>query len=215
MQLNDLTGKRFGRLIVNGRALGRADKQTYWNCTCDCGSSHVVNGRHLKSGEVGSCGCLMREMTLAGRHRTHGKSRTPTYNCWAAMISRCGNPNNQDYADYGGRGISVCDRWLSFENFLTDMGEKPVGRYSIDRRRNSEGYKPGNCRWATPVEQSNNRRSSRIVIWDGASQTLAELVRAKGASYSRTMNRIRSGWSLEAAICTPPDLNKVNTGVRS
>lgn len=141
--------------------------------------------------------------------RSHRKSRTPEYKNWCGMRARCLNPNNEDYANYGGRGVTIWPAWQNFEVFLADMGPRPSPSHSIDRRDNDGHYEPTNCRWAAPVEQSNNRRSNHIVIWDGVTQTLAELVRAKGASYTRTMNRIRRGWSLEAAINTPPNLNKV------
>ncbi|MDB5607739.1 MAG: hypothetical protein JWP25_4639 [Bradyrhizobium sp.] len=140
---------------------------------------------------------------------------TPEYKNWCGMRARCLCPTNADYANYGGRGITICPTWEDFQTFLRDMGPRPSPKHSLDRRDNAGNYEPANCRWAVPVEQSNNRRSNRIVVWNGIPQTLAELVRAQGASYTRTMNRLRRGWTLEAAVKTPPDVNKINIGLRS
>lgn len=144
----DITGKRFGRLLVL-QWHSTKQKSAYWECECVCGTVKTIRGSHLRDGRIVSCRCC--------QNVTHGKTDTPTYYTWSAMIQRCGNPKNPSYCWYGARGIKVCRRWLKFENFLADMGEKPSGT-SIDRVNNNKGYSPGNCRWATPKEQTNNQR---------------------------------------------------------
>ncbi len=157
----DMRGRLYGDLFVVGRqgsSKGKSGAAT-WQCAClCCGEKRVVLGSNLSRGKATGCDWKRREANV-----THGHSRprrTPTYGTWTAMRKRCMNPKDKYYADYGGRGITVCARWLSFENFLADMGERPAGR-SIDRIDNARGYEPGNCRWATAREQRANQRAPR------------------------------------------------------
>jgi len=160
MKSRDLTGKTFGRLTAI-LISSRIKKRVKWLCRCSCGNEVEVRGSSLTDGNTASCGCLIREsMSRVGKsNRTHGMSRTPEYRAWARMIHRCYEPADIKYHLYGGRGITVCERWrYSFENFLSDMGSKPSHDLSLDRRESDGNYEPSNCRWATDSEQNKNRR---------------------------------------------------------
>lgn len=159
----DLSGQVFGRLTVLSRATVRLKGNAVWVCRCSCGTEKEVRGTHLRNGDVKSCGCArgMSGRSNLKSRSTHGMTGTSTHNAWRSLKSRCENPNSDDYAEYGGRGIKVCERWQSFGNFLADMGVRPLGT-SIDRVDVNGNYEPGNCRWATATEQSRNRRSCRL-----------------------------------------------------
>lgn len=161
--LSDLIGSRFCRLLVQSRADNR-DGKTTWLCLCDCGNEITVPAARLQAGGTKSCGCLAKEYRKGNQaRRSHGHAganRSRAYNSWSGMFQRCENPNCEKYPDYGGRGIIVCKRWQTFENFYADMGDPPVG-HTLDRRNNDGNYEPGNCRWATVKVQQNNRRVSK------------------------------------------------------
>ncbi|WP_144440078.1 hypothetical protein [Methylobacterium sp. AMS5] len=150
-----MSGERFGKLTVIERD-GNIGPAAAWKCRCDCGSELTTTGNRLRRGKVQSCGCISIELRSEKR-RTHGKTHDRTYTSWQMMRNRCLNPDAENYSYYGGRGITICARWDSFENFLADMGERPPNK-TLDREDTNGNYEPDNCRWATPVQQAQNRR---------------------------------------------------------
>lgn len=192
-----MIGNRFSRLLVTAT---EGDGRHLWCiCRCDCGGLSRVRATSLRNGNTRSCGCLRRDV-VKDRSKSHGLHGTPEYRCWKTMRQRCTNPRNPKYPSYGGRGITVCERWNSFEMFVADMGPRPSPRHSIDRINNDLGYSPENCRWASEKSQARNRRSSRVVTCNGESRTVAEWSELTGMNRYKITGRLRLGWSPEAAL---------------
>jgi len=206
VKLNDLSGRKFGRWTVLAVAKG-ADARPYvrWMCVCDCGNTKYVAKSSLLNGESQSCGCLRREVKT--KATTHGLSRTVEYTVWKNMLSRCNNPKNKAYSNYGERGIQVCDSWQSFEVFLSDMGERPEG-LTLERDDNNANYSKENCRWASRQDQqSNTRRTVRITAND-VTRTLAEWASVTGLSCTTIAYRLRKGVSPELAVTLAPKVGR-------
>lgn len=196
----DLTGQQYGKWLVQARATQQLHGKPAWECLCECGATKVVAGSVLRMGESTSCGCYQKELAaknLGDAVRKHGQHNTPEYFRWLALKSRCTNPNNPRYADYGGRGITVCQRWMdSFEAFIEDVGERPSTEHSIDRIDNDKGYEVTNVRWATKQEQANNRRTNVEVTYNGETKTLAAWAREVGITPEGVAYRHKHGRSL-------------------
>lgn len=198
----DLTGQRFGRLVAIAPG-GKGERGcTLWRCICDCGNIKNFRSGNLKNKHTRSCGCLKVE--LAGNQgKTHGMSGTKTYGIWRSIKTRCLDSNSPYYHYYGGRGITICDRWIeSFENFLADMGEAPEG-LSIDRINNNGSYEPGNCRWATALEQAENRNSAVLITFKSQTQSQSNWEKELGFKRGTLAMRLSRGWSIEEALTTP------------
>lgn len=198
----DLTGQKFGRLTVIGMAATKQKSgETNWTCRCDCGSPRTVASYKLRSGRTQSCGCLMREQ-VGQRNTSHGMFGTRIYRIWTGMMTRCTNERSENYANYGGRGIRVCERWKKFENFYADM----IGTYrddlSIDRIDSNGDYCPENCRWETATRQIRNRRITTILEFNGRTQSLADWADELAIPLGTLRERLRRGWSTERALTT-------------
>jgi hypothetical protein len=202
--VNPLTGRRFGKLLVLERAGSDKDHRALWLCACECGERKVVSGKSLTSGNTTTCGCgkqLAMATARAARRPPHPAARKRAYSIWGGMLSRCSDPKNPQFKNYGGRGITVCAQWLEFECFLADMGLPPDG-LSIDRVDNDRGYEPGNCRWATAKEQARNKRTNVFVEFNGERLTVQEWAARLGSQHTALRRRLKL-WGVELALTTP------------
>lgn len=187
-------GARFNRLTVLERDFDKV-RRVHWKCICDCGIHISAAACDVKSGHTKSCGCANQESRVINNTK-HGKNRTPTYVVWSNMLARCTNPNLRDYKNYGGRGITICDQWRTFEGFFADMGERPDG-LTLERIDVDGNYDPANCKWATPKEQANNWRKSIRATYMGKSYTAMQLSEMLNVSHERVVwaiKRYREGW---------------------
>lgn len=214
----DLTGRRFGRLVV----LAFAERITHpcgatglkWKCRCDCGVEKSINGEPLRSGRVVSCGCHRRQAATIHR-RTHGCSTTLEYKRWRDMRNRCNREKTSAFKRYGARGIKVCQRWNdSFEAFLADMGLCPSPDHQIERKDNDGPYSPENCAWATRIEQANNKRTTVWLEIDGQRKPLNDWSRQTGVPSNVIHKRIKRGWSHKDAAFLSNGTVKVSVAER-
>lgn len=203
-------GQRFGRWTVLRKAPMRSHWRSYWFCVCDCGTEREIRQESLQNGKSASCGCLHREISTK-KLTTHGMVGSPEYSSWESMRARIKNPNNVAYHYYGGRGLTICAYWLeSFQNFYADMGPRPAG-LSIERLNNDGGYWCGhcqecaangqtaNCVWATREQQLNNRRTTKLITFQGRTQTVTQWAREIGIHKNTLAYRV-TNWSVEEAL---------------
>lgn len=188
----DLTGRQFGRLTALQECGRRKHHGPMWLCRCTCGTEKIVPGVRLRTGVTRSCGCLLRDSRTIPRFIKHGKYGSRVRSIWNGMIQRCSNPRRKGWENYGGRGITVCERWKSFPNFYADMGDPPDGT-SLDRVDSDGNYEPGNCRWATRTEQGANRRGNLLVTFEGKAQVLSAWATELRMSRWTLYNRYRRG----------------------
>ena len=204
----NIVGEKYSRLTVTKEAepyySPKGRKCRMYECLCDCGNTITVRGSDLRSGRTQSCKCLNKEILTETKFK-HGRTRANdrTYCSWSDMKYRCDSSNCSNYHNYGGRGITYCEAWADFENFLADMGECPPNK-SIDRIDVDGNYEPDNCQWATEEEQANNRRNNHLLTYQGKTQTLSQWARELGFTVQLIKDRInRYGWSVEEALSTP------------
>ncbi len=205
-KFRDLTGEVYNHFTVLGYAGKRAlpSQLRTWYVQCECGTIKVVEATNLKRGSIKSCGCKKFHYNSIA-HKSHGMSMSSEFFAWHNMKARCYNPSESGYSHYGGRGITVCERWIgSFENFFEDMGPKPSPEHSIDRINVNGNYDPSNCRWATSKQQGRNTRFNRIITFMGESKCMAEWAETFGLSAGIIGQRLSRGWSVEESISTPP-----------
>lgn len=201
MKPHDLTGRRFGKLVVLNRGINNAYGKSRWLCRCDCGTEKLVTGSVMVRGEARSCGCLRIEVPAIVNYKHGHSAGTPTYRSWQSMTARTTNPNNPNFHKYGAIGIGVCKRWRSFTLFLVDMGERPP-HTTLDRIDNSKGYEPSNCRWATPKQQAKNSSNPRLITFNGITRNVSEWAEHIGIAMTTLLERLEK-WPLEEALTTP------------
>lgn len=204
----DISGQRFGLLTVVEPAGVRRYKTgmaVYFRCRCDCGNETLAQRSNLRRATV-SCGCTNLSRGTVGKAGT----KHVLYVVWRKMLERCYSESSPDYENYGGRGIAVCERWRTgsgddggLDCFIADMGERPSGGFSLERRDNNKGYEPDNCRWANRSEQGRNKRNNVLLTFDGRTQPLSTWCEELSLPYFTTRRRLGLGWSVERAFTEP------------
>ena len=210
--LQDLTNRRFGRLVVIHREadqiLPSGYKNVMWKCRCDCGREIITRSKSLLHGVTQSCGCLVKDL-LSQRAGKHYKSGTRLYAIWDSMRERCNNPNNHSYKNYGGRGITIVSEWDDYEKFYEwaissgyDETAKR-GLCTLDRINVNGCYSPENCRWATIKKQSNNKRNTILLTYNNTTCSLSEWAEQVNIKYQTLWRRYKAGWNVEKILNTP------------
>lgn len=200
----DVTGQRFGKWTANRRSQTKLYKNhVAYECRCDCGTERLVSVNLLLKGYTASCGCTNITATKLANTK-HGLWKHRLHGTWRSMKERCYNPNQVNYHRYGGRGITVCERWHKVENFIADNEHLALPGTSLDRIKNDLPYGPDNCKWSTPLEQANNRQDNVTLEFRGRTQTISEWARELGMFEHTLRKRIQdSKWSVEKALTTP------------
>lgn len=199
--VGSFVGQTFGDLVVIADAERSIHRNLQVIARCICGSKKKFIVRHLILGSTKSCGCRRIKLNRIAR-TTHGLTGSGAYQSWSGMKTRCTNKNSANFKDYGGRGILMCARWQSFENFYADMGPRPKGM-TLDRIDNNGHYSPGNCRWATKSEQNSNTRHCTVITVQGKSMTITQWSRAMNIPRTAIHARLMRGWSAERAVTEP------------
>lgn len=211
MNAKDLTGQKFGRLVVLARSGKTNDRHAAWLCRCDCGEEKVVSGVNLRRGITQSCGCLNKEIN-SQKVKTHGMTRTRLYEEWKGIKFRCYNPKCAEYDRYGGRGITICPEWLhSFESFRDwALANGYQDNLTIERKDNDGPYNPDNCQWITHKDQQRNRSNNRRITYNGETKTLSQWAEETGIPYSTLRARLDHGWSIERSLLTSVDKTRAH-----
>lgn len=206
----DLSGERYSRLTVvayAGNARIGTKLKSVWVCRCSCGVYIIANTNALRSGNTKSCGCLKHDHLGPITHglAKHDGTRPGEYSVWLGIRRRCNNPRTPEYKNYGGRGIRLDKRWNDFPRFLKDVGPRPSPAHTIERKNNNGDYRPGNVRWATMREQQRNRRTNRLITFEGETQPLCVWAEKLGINASTVRDRLNDGWSVSAAFSRRDD----------
>jgi hypothetical protein len=206
--LIDITGLRFGRLVVLGKDPQSRPRIVRWLCLCDCGNSVSVLGYSLRDGHTKSCGCLSID-TVVARSSKHGEGKrgkkTAEYKAWLGIRKRCDSAVSKGHERYIDRGIQMCDEWRNdYVAFLSHIGRRPSPSHSVDRIDNDKGYEPGNVRWATPEEQANNTRANRRISHAGKTMSIAQWARTVGIDKTTLAERLDRGWEVDRALHQAP-----------
>lgn len=214
---NRMIGKKYGMLTVikqvEDKICPSGNHETRYECVCDCGNVTIVYGNYLRNGHTKSCGCITKDRLIA-MHKTHGKSKSRLYKVWKGIRSRCNNPNNKSYHNYGGRGIKLCDEWNDFESFkewayangYDENANK--NQCTIDRIDANGDYCPENCRWITTKEQNSNKRNNHYIELDGVVHTITQWCDIYGIHVGTVRQRLKCGWSEMDAITIKPNYRK-------
>lgn len=205
---DDLTGRRFGRLVALGPVGVDKSHHVIWLCRCDCGNEKPISSHDFRRPNTRSCGCLSAE----NNQRNYGLKNSPIHTVWRSMIKRCFSKNHPSYSNYGGRGITVCTEWResfrTFYDYVSQLSHYGEEGYTLDRIDNDGNYEPGNVRWATMKQQSRNKRTNRVLTLDGVSRPLIEWIEITGLRENTLRKRLARGWSVRDALLTKPQSKK-------